>query len=342
MAIAVALGGVAVAQNATVEGGASAQSSTSVTADRGGASASQQGAAAASATSDHGDAAAQAAHGGELSATLSRPVDAGRAKPGDEVTATLSQHYESNGDVMLRRGTKLVGHVTEAAPRQRRSAEAGGNSDSRLGIVFDKAVLEDGREVPLNATIQAVAAAEAMAASSTRGFDGAASGGAAGAGRATGGLAGGVAGSAGGALGGVGRVGGGLGGAASGAVGGAARSSAGAMGGLNAAGRLMSGSRGAFGMSGIDVASAATSNANGSVLTSRARDVELERGTQMLLVSQASGGAQGAVQGTTRGATATGSAAGSAQGAVQGTTRGASAAGSASGSAATGVSTIRR
>jgi hypothetical protein len=288
------LGGIAVAQNATVEGGASAQSSTSVTADRSGANASQQGAAAASATSNHGDAAAQVAQGGELSATLSRPVDAGRAKPGDEVTATLSQHYESSGDVTLRRGTKLVGHVTEAAPRQRRSAEAGGNSDSRLGIVFDKAVLEDGREVPLNATIQAVAASEAMATSSTRGFDGAASGGAAGAGRATGGLgtvAGGVAGSAGGALGGVGRVGGGLSGAASGAVGGATRSSAGTMGGLNAAGRLMSGSHGAFGMNGIDVASAAAGNASGSVLTSRARDVELERGTQLLLVSQASGSA---------------------------------------------------
>ena len=95
-------------------------------------------------------------------------------KPGDEVTATLSQHYESNGEVMMRRGTKLVGHVTEAAPRERRSAEAGGNSDSRLGIVFDKAVLDDGREVPINATIQAVAAAESTASSGTRGFDGAA------------------------------------------------------------------------------------------------------------------------------------------------------------------------
>ena len=57
------------------------------------------------------------------------------------------------------------------------------------------------------------------------------------------------------------------------------------MGGLNAAGRLMSGSRGAFGMSGIDVASAAVGSANGSVLTSRTRDVELERGTQLLLVT---------------------------------------------------------
>ena len=293
--VAIAMGGVATAQNAAVHGGASAHSSTSVTADRSGASASQQETAAASATSDNGSAAAHVEQGGELDATLSRPVDAGRAKAGDEVTATLSQHYESNGQVMLRRGTKLVGHVTEVAPRQRRSAETGGNGDSRLGIVFDKAVLADGREVPLNATVQAVAAAEAMATSGTRGFD-AASGSAAGAGRATsgglGGVAGGVAGTAGGALGGVGRVGGGVGGAASGAVGGATHASAGAMGGLNAAGRLMSGSRGVFGLNGIDVAAAAAGGAGGSVLTSRARDVELDRGTQMLLVSQASGGAK--------------------------------------------------
>src|SRR5687768_9656506 len=296
--IAVTLGGVATAQNAAVQGGASAQSSTSVTADRNGASASQQGAAAASATSDRGSAAGQVAEGGELNATVLRPVDAGRAKPRDEVTATLSQHYESNGQLMLRRGTALVGHVTEARPRQRRSAEAGGNAASRLGIVFDKAVLEDGREVPLNATIQAVAAGEAMASSGARGFGGAAGGSAAGAGRATGGslggVAGGVAGTAGGALGGVGRVGGGLSGAASSTVGGATHASSGAVGGLNAAGRLTSGSRGAFGMNGIDVASAAAGSAGGSVLTSRARDVELGRGTQMLLVSQASGSAAGA------------------------------------------------
>lgn len=297
--VAIALGNVAAAQDAAVRGGAAAQSSTAVTANRGGASASQRGAASASTASGQDGAGADIAQAGELNATLSRPVDAGRAKPGDEVTATLSQHYESNGQVMLRRGTTLVGHVTEAQPRQRRAAEAGGDAASRLGIVFDKAVLDDGREVPINATIQAVASGEAMASSSARAFDGVAGGGAAGAGRAGGGLgsvAGGIAGTAGGALGGVGRVGGGLGGAASSTVRGATHASAGATGGLSAAGRLMSGSRGVFGMSGVDVASAAAGSAGGSVLTSRARDVELVRGTQMLLVSQASGSAQGAAR----------------------------------------------
>ena len=143
---------------------------------------------------------------------MSRSVDARNAKPGEEVTATLAQDVESGGQVRYPRGTRLVGHVTEAQPRERR-AESGG--DSRLGIVFDKAVLRDGREVPLNATIQAVAAAEGAASSGATGFGGHAAGaaGAASSGRTSGGglgggLTGGVAGAAGGALGTAGSIGG--------------------------------------------------------------------------------------------------------------------------------------
>ena len=71
----------------------------------------------------------------------------------------------------------------------------------------------------------------------------------------------------------------------------------------------------------MEFAVIAAGNAGGSVLTSGTRDVELQRGTQMLLLSEASGSAQGAVQSTTRGA---------------------GAAGTASGAATTGVSTTRR
>jgi hypothetical protein len=94
----------------------------------------------------------------------------------------------------------------------------------------------------------------------------------------------------------VSRVGGGLGATAGSTVGGAARASGGAAGGLNAAGRLMSGSRGVFGMRGVEVVSAVAGSADVSVLTSRTRDVELERGTQLLLVTRAAGSAQGAAR----------------------------------------------
>src|SRR5882672_11003542 len=244
---ALASSGVALAQNSTnAQGSASARSSTSVSADRSGAAASHDSAASAAATSDH--ASAGAAQGMEMNATLSRSVDTRNAKPGDEVRATLAHDVESGGQVMFRRGTTLVGHVTEAKPRDRH-AEGGG--DSRLGIVFERAVLKDGSEVPVNATIRAVAAAEAAALSGQQSIGSHAAGG---------------------------GVGGAARGTLDGASAGAVQGSAGAVGGLNAAGSLMSGRRGAFGMHGVDLASAAAGSAQGSVLTSRTDNVALGRG----------------------------------------------------------------
>jgi hypothetical protein len=75
----------------------------------------------------------------------------------------------------------------------------------------------------------------------------------------------------------------------------------------------MSGSRGVFGLSGVDMVSSAEAGARGSsVLTSSTGNIGLERGTQLLLVGQATGGAQGAVGGPVGGVSDTGSATGSA------------------------------
>ncbi|HJR70113.1 MAG TPA: hypothetical protein VKA43_08755, partial [Gammaproteobacteria bacterium] len=98
-------------------------------------------------------------------------------------------------------------------------------------------------------------------------------------------------------------------------------------------------SRGVFGMSGLDIASAAAGGAQGSVLTSRTSSIDLPRGTQMLLVSRAAGNAAGNVQGATRGASGSASGAAGAAGNVQGATRGASGSASATGNAAGSAST---
>jgi hypothetical protein len=285
--IVLALGGSVLAQNPDIQAGASSESSAS----RDGAAAHHEGSASAAAQSGHADVAA----GGEMNATLATPVDARRAKPGDEVTATLVQDTQSGGQVLLRRGTRLVGHVTEAQPRGRRadSAGASGSGESRLGIVFDRAVLEGGREVPLDATIQAIAASEAAGSGSPRGVESAAGGSVLGSGRASssgplggGGIVGGVTGTAGSALGGAPNVTGGLG-AATSSVGSASRASAGAVGGLSAGGRLTSGSRGVFGLGGVDIESTDGGGAQGSsVLTSRTGNIGLDRGTQLLLVGR--------------------------------------------------------
>ena len=319
LGFALALSGSVLAQNQDVQAGASSESSTSVSASRSGAGVRHDDSGAAALRSEQ--ATASTAQGNEINATLTKPVDSRHAKPGDEVNAALAQDTQAGGQIM-QRGTRLVGHVTEAQARGRRSDSAStgasGSNESRLGIVFDKAIPEGGREVPVNATIQAIAASEAVASGNARDIESAAGGSALGAGRVAssgplggGGIVGGVTGTAGSALGGAPNVGAGLG-AASSSIGSASRSSAGAVGGLSVAGRLMSGSRGVFGLSGVDIASAAAAGAQrSSVLTSRTGNIGLERGTQLLLV-EATAGAQGALGGAAGGTSASGRAAGSA------------------------------
>ena len=88
--------------------------------------------------------------GTTLQAELTKSIDAKKAKPGDEVTAKLTQDVKARGKVVLHKGTKLVGHVTEA---QAKSKE---NSESKLGMAFDKAVLKGGEEMAFNGVIQAL------------------------------------------------------------------------------------------------------------------------------------------------------------------------------------------
>jgi hypothetical protein len=282
--MSLALAGNAWAQGSVgAQGSASTQSSTSVSADRSGANAVHSGNSAAAVNSGYSS--ARLVEGTEMNATLTKPIDTRRAKPGDEVTATLAQEVTMASGATLPRRTTLVGRVTESEARTRRSASAEGAAASRLGFVFYKAVREDGTEVPMNATIHAVASA--AGAASARDFEGdvAAASGVGASGRAAGGnVLGGIAGSAGGAIGAVGSVSGSaVGRAGSTLGGGVATASAGATGGLSAAGRLTAGSRGVFGLRGVGIVPAASGQA--AVLTSSTGNIGLGRGTQMLLVA---------------------------------------------------------
>jgi hypothetical protein len=211
-------------------------------------------------------------------------VDSKKAKANDEVTAKTAQDVRSNGMVVIPRGTKLVGHVTEA------HARGNGQADSALGIVFDHAVLKNGQQVPLNASIQALAAvasdASAAAAGNDIGMSGAGSGGGMGGASAP-------MGGTGGGLGGVGNTVGNVGGAVgstaagtAGAIGGAAGNTVGAAGGAagnTAGGTLNSTSHGIVGMTGYSLSAAGGSTTQGSVITSSTKNVKLDSGTQMVL-----------------------------------------------------------
>ncbi|HEY8554509.1 MAG TPA: hypothetical protein VIL43_08225 [Burkholderiales bacterium] len=211
-----------------------------------------------------GAAAADLEGASQINATLERSVDVRRARPGDEVIARTSEDVVTQEGLAILRGTRLVGRVTEARAHAGGEGSAQGDAESRLGIVFEKAILKDGREFPLKVTIPAVAAARPEVQGRL--------------GSAHEGGSGGVG------LGGV--ASGGAGAAVDGAAGppahGGVPSSTGAVGGLSSSGRLLAGSRGVFGLRDLDIA--AVGGARGTLITSASRDVRLDRGTRLLLV----------------------------------------------------------
>jgi hypothetical protein len=293
----------AFADGAAQQGDASATSGTAVNANRSGASATNSSNSTASASTQHAQ--ADAAGSSEFNATLSKPVDTRKTKAGDSVTATTDKDAKAADGTSIKRGSTLVGHVTKAQPLDK-SASGSADAASMLSIVFDKAILKDGREVPLNATIQAVSAAQSDAslASDIGGAGMSAAGTGAGSARGVGGgLVGGAGGAVAGGLGAAGSLAGGVGHGVYGAAGGmagAAAHSAGAVGGLNSSGMLTSGSKGVFGINGLEFASSSAGSAEGSVITSSTRNVRLDGGTRMLLANStgastmASGAAQAA------------------------------------------------
>jgi hypothetical protein len=271
-----------------------------------------QGNASATGSGNAGQIAGKSlASGTKVNATLSHSVDARKNKPADRVTARTTDPTWSNGLVVLPKGTLLVGHVSQAHPRGK------GESESALAIVFDKAVLKDGYEVPLDVTIQAIAAppvtastslgdeglapsggaGNAASAPSRAGGRGAMGGGAPGNVANTASNAGGVAGGAAGTTANAGGVpdgavnsttdpnatgNGPLGSA--GSIAGSTKGAARGLGsGLDDAGQLTANSQGVFGLNGISLSSAASAGAEGSLITSAGRNVHLDSGTQLLL-----------------------------------------------------------
>jgi len=219
--------------------------------------------------------------GTTVQAELSKPLDARKARPGDEVTAKVTQDVKADGKVVVRKGSQLFGHVTEAQARSKEHA------DSRLGIVFDRAVLKGGQEMSFNGTLQALAPPAQAAVSSgleeSAMLSPAPSGG--GSSRSGGGLVGGVASTATGTVSGATQT---VTGAATSGVSGTVSTAGGVAGGLTAQGNLTSASRGAIGLPGLTLNSATQGSTQASIVSSTSHNVKLESGTQMLL--QVSGG----------------------------------------------------
>jgi len=231
---------------------------------------SQTKASASQNTTASAETSGQMAPGTIIPAELAKSVDAKKAKPGDQVVAKTTQDMLANGRVVVPRGAKILGHVTQAKAREK------GETESTLGIAFDKILMKDGREVPLNASIQALAAAQNTAALNSEPIAEPAG--------APGGM-GPTRSSNSGVIGGTAQTAGNVAGtatSAAGNVGSAAGSTVGSATGAATNARLNTNSQGVVGLSGLSLSGGAES-AQGAVISSQNKNVKLDSGTQMML-----------------------------------------------------------
>jgi hypothetical protein len=270
--------GTAVAQtSAGSQSNASASQSTSLSAGKSGAqidSTSSANAAQSAKMSNQGARAAGAGQlksGSSIHATLEKPVDARKSKAGDPVVAKTSEDVKTEGKVVIPRGSKIVGHVTEVKAREK------GQAESAVSVVFDHALLKDGSQIPLSLTVQAVGsvatATQAEDDSSLSSENSAAIGSVGRAGSSMTRTGGGVSGGVRSTTGGLVNTASSVGGASANTVTGA---------GAGASSSLNSNSQGAVGLRGLGLASSASSS-NSGTFTSRNSNVHLDSGTQMIL-----------------------------------------------------------
>jgi hypothetical protein len=102
------------------------------------------------ATSSGSASAEQLPSGVAIVAELAKSLDAKKIKSGDKVEARVTMDLLSHGAIVVPRNAKILGHVTDVKVRSK------DESDSVIGIAFDRLILKNGHEVPLTAAIQAV------------------------------------------------------------------------------------------------------------------------------------------------------------------------------------------
>jgi hypothetical protein len=84
--------------------------------------------------------------GTSLEAQLQKTLDVKDAKVGDEVMLKVTKDIRQNGEIIVPKGAKLIGRITEIQQKTKQ------NSMSKLGIVFERL---EGKNLnaPINATI---------------------------------------------------------------------------------------------------------------------------------------------------------------------------------------------
>ena len=85
-----------------------------------------------------------------ISAELSKTVDVKKVKVGDKIEAKTAVDLLSDGQVIIPKGSKITGHISDAKARSKDS------KDSMVGIVFDQLSGKDGGELTIQVAIQAI------------------------------------------------------------------------------------------------------------------------------------------------------------------------------------------
>lgn len=83
-------------------------------------------------------------------AEFSGGLNVKKLKPGDKIKAEVSQDVLWHGKIIVPEESKLVGHVTEVKRR------APNDTESRLGLVFDRVLLKHHQEIDFQAVVQAL------------------------------------------------------------------------------------------------------------------------------------------------------------------------------------------
>lgn len=212
--------------------------------------------------------------GTQLSAELQKAIDVRHAKVGDQVILKTTEAIKSQERTIVRKGARLVGHVTDVAQKTK------SNEASRIAILFDR--IENGPlPIPISATIHSVRGARTVARANNQDLVQADAGGqsmlAAGSSSAPSGGSG--------LVGGVTNTVGGLASTTTSAVGSVTGGTTAAVGStLNGTTSGVNGS-----LSGIQISESSNSSASSSSLLSlQGQNLRLERGTIFnLVISQA-------------------------------------------------------
>jgi hypothetical protein len=257
--------GIAVAQGAVPSSSPASDPQTPASpANPASAQAPSAGAPQARSTSAPGGAATRIAPGSVLPVSLTKTIDAKKVKTGDEVVAKVTQDMKTTaGEVLVPKDTKVVGHVTEAQPRNKDQKE------SQVGIAFDRAVMKDGSAMQMPMSIQAI-----IGQQNDQNNSGSGSGEAAAPTRGAG-------------AGTTGSPRGGIGGSAPAstpsASSGSADTAGDAQAGKSSRPPITAQTEGVVGISDLKLSRAASNAAEGSVVSSEKNNVKLESGTMMLL-----------------------------------------------------------